>query len=159
MIASFPGPRRLPADDPALPEVLSLIHAAFAGMEGRIDPPSSVHRLSPAVLSEHARQGELWVIGTPPIACIQLTPRGEAMHMTKLAVAAQTRGHGLARRLVELAEERARLHALPALELQSRIELVEVHAVFAALGFVEVARTAHPGHARPTSITFRKELA
>jgi hypothetical protein len=41
-------------------------------------------------------------------------------------------------------------------ELQTRIELVENHAIFAALGFVETARTAHKGYDRPTTLTFRK---
>ncbi|MFN7434077.1 MAG: N-acetyltransferase, partial [Betaproteobacteria bacterium] len=43
-----------------------------------------------------------------------------------------------------------------ALELQTRIELTENHATFAALGFAKVAETAHPGYARPTSITLRR---
>ena len=47
----------------------------------------------------------------------------------------------------------------PALELQTRIELTGNHAAFRRMGFVETARTAHPGFDRPTSITFRKRLA
>ena len=47
---------------------------------------------------------------------------------------------------------------LPVLELQTRVELTENHATFRALGFVEVARTAHPGYDRPTSITFRRPV-
>ncbi len=39
------SPRQLgPGDDPA--PVLALIRDAFAGMEGRIDPPSSMHHLT-----------------------------------------------------------------------------------------------------------------
>ena len=48
---------------------------------------------------------------------------------------------------------------LTTLELQSRIELLENHAAFTAMGFVKTAETAHPGYDRPTTFTFRKALA
>ena len=63
------APRRLGPVDPALPQALALIHRSFAYMEGRIDPPSSVHRLTLAALREQARDGEVWGIGTPLRAC------------------------------------------------------------------------------------------
>jgi hypothetical protein len=47
---------------------------------------------------------------------------------------------------------------LPALELQTRIELTENHALFRHLGFVQTAATAHPGYTRPTTLTFRHPL-
>ncbi len=33
--------------------LLRLIQLAFSGMEGRIDPPSSIHRLTAADLEQH----------------------------------------------------------------------------------------------------------
>lgn len=41
--------------------VLELIRRAFQGMEGRIDPPSSLHRLTVEGVAEQARMGEVWV--------------------------------------------------------------------------------------------------
>lgn len=150
-------PRR--ATDPAeWPAILALLHQAFAEMDGRIDPPSSLHDLTPAGLTRQATLGEIWVIGTPPVACLFLTPRPGALYLGKLAVAASHRGTGLARQLLALAETRARALHLPALELQTRIELTRNHANFRALGFTETGRTAHPGYDRPTSITFRRPL-
>ena len=67
-------------------------------------------------------------------------------------------GPGLGRRLTELAETRARALGLPALELQARIEMVEIHAFNRRLGFVRTGETAHPGYDRPTSVTMRKRL-
>ena len=32
-------------------------------------------------------------------------------------------------------------------------------AAFGALGFAETGRSAHPGHDRPTTVTFRKTVA
>ena len=73
-------------------------------------------------------------------------------------MAAGFRGQGLARRLIDVAEARAREMGLPALELQSRVELVENQEAFQAMGFQEVGRTAHPGYDRPTSITYRRAV-
>jgi ribosomal protein S18 acetylase RimI-like enzyme len=144
-----------PYDWPAL---LTLIQTEFACMDGRIDPPSSMHALTPEAIALQARAGEVWAIGHPPVACVFLTPKPQALYVGKLAVAASHRRQGLARQLISLAETRARALHLPALELQTRVELTENQATFRALGFVEVARTAHPGHDRPTSITYRRAV-
>ena len=139
--------------------ILRLIHRAFAYMDGVIDPPSSLHRLTPEAIAAQARSGEVWVIGDPPVACVFLTPNPAALHVGKLAVdpAQQGRGHG--RSLLDLAATRARALGLPALELQTRVELLDNHAIFTRLGFTCVAATAHEGYDRPTSLTFRRPLA
>jgi len=143
-----------PFDSTAL---LRLIRAEFAFMEHRIDPPSSMHRLTAESIAQQADTGEIWVIGTPaPIACIFLTPKPHALYLGKLTVDADHRGQGLARRLIDLADQRARALNLPLLELQTRVELVENHAAFAAMGFAITARTAHKGFDRPTSITMHR---
>lgn len=144
-----------PYDWPAL---LALIRQAFAPMDGRIDPPSSARSLTAARLAELARTSEVWVIGAPPMACVILTPTPHALSIGKLAVAETERCKGHARRLIALAETRARALGLPRLDLQSRVELTENHDTFRALGFVQTAATAHPGYTRPTSLTFSKVL-
>jgi ribosomal protein S18 acetylase RimI-like enzyme len=148
-------PRRLTPDDDALPQVLALIRASFAYMEGRIDPPSSMTRLTLTDVAEHCRRGEVWAIGAPVRACVFLTPLVDALYLGKLAVAEDARGQGLARHLVALAERRARALGRGQLELQVRVELVENQRAFEKMGFVKVAETAHPGYARPTSLTLR----
>ncbi len=52
----------------------------------------------------------------------------------------------------------ARALGLAAVELETRVELLENHASFRAMGCQEINRTAHPGYAQPTSITFRKPV-
>ena len=145
-------------DDPA--PVLALIRTAFAYMDGRIDPPSSMHRLDAAEVARQAETGEVWVIGPAdaPRACVFLTPKPGTLYIGKLAVAGPARGRGLARRLVGLAETRALALGLPVLELQTRVELTENHAAFARLGFARVGGTAHPGYDRITSYTYRKPV-
>ncbi|WP_052269573.1 GNAT family N-acetyltransferase [Leisingera sp. ANG-M6] len=152
------APWRLSPDDPSLRDVLDLIQRSFAFMEGRIDPPSSMHRLSLAALQDQCRDGEIWGIGTPPAACIFLTPRPDCLYLGKLAVDETHRGTGLARTLVELAATRAAALGLPVLRLQTRVELTKNHAAFARMGFRKTGETAHPGFDRPTSVTMEKSV-
>lgn len=132
--------------------VLRLVRAAFAEHEGRIDPPSSVHRLTAEALSRE----EVWTLGDPPEAAVILTPLPDGLHLGKLAVRPDRRRRGHALALVEHAAARATALRLPALVLQSRVELTENHAAFEAMGFERVGTTAHPGFDRPTSVTFRR---
>lgn len=150
-------PARLGPEDPALPKVLTLLRDSFAYMEGRIDPPSSLGRMTLTDLAREAAQNEVWI--TPgPAACVILTPKPDYLYIGKLAVAPLARGQGLARLLVDLADSRARALHLPRLQLQTRIELTENHTTFLRLGFREADRTAHPGYDRPTSITYVRPL-
>lgn len=143
--------------DPAAgPELLSLLRLAFAGMQGRISPPSSLHQLTVDTLFA---AGEVWAIGRPIVGCVVLSPRDGVLYLGKWAVHPAHQGQGHARRLLRQAEMRAQALGRPALELQTRVELVDNHRIFAALGFTEVGRRAHPGFARPTTITFRREVS
>ncbi|MDQ2095769.1 GNAT family N-acetyltransferase [Rhodalgimonas zhirmunskyi] len=154
------APQRLTADAPALPGVLSLLHRAFAYLDGRIDPPSSLTRMTHENLSEEANRHQVWAIleGDAPIACMILTPKPATLYLGKLATDPRQRGRGLARVMINQAETIARALALPSITLQTRIELLENHATFRALGFVATGETTHPGYTRPTSLTFTKQL-
>lgn len=124
-------------------------------MDGRIDPPSSVHRLDIVALRTLCDVGEVWCIGDRPDAVVVLTPRSDALYLGKLAVADSHRGRGFARDLVELAGARAATRGFAFLELEVRIELVENQTAFKRLGFEVVRETAHAGFDRPTSVTMR----
>jgi len=152
-----PAPRRMDAVEDMAP-VHALLTAAFAYMDGVIDPPSSLHRMTPADLARDAAEAELWVIDPGPAACMILTPRGDSLYLGKLAVADSHRGRGLARLMIAQAMARARARGLAAVTLQTRVELVQNQATFQRLGFVETGRSAHAGFDRPTSITYRRDL-
>lgn len=141
--------------------LLRLVRDSFAYMKHRIDPPSSMHRLTAESIARHADEQEIWIIGPPkaPVACLFMTEKPDCLYVGKLAVAQSHRGKGYARRLIDCAETRARAKGLPALELQSRVELTENHAAFARMGFVKTGEDAHEGFNRPTSITMRLEIA
>lgn len=158
MTAPKAQPRCLSEAAVELAEVLDLIRRSFATMEGRIDPPSSMRRLTLQALSQQARDGEIWCLGDPVQACIFLTPKVDCLYLGKLATDTEFRGQGLARSLVDLAAQRACDLDLDVLELQVRIELVENQSLFSHLGFEVTDRTAHPGFSRPTSLTMRRRL-
>ena len=138
--------------------ILRLIRQEFAFMERRIDPPSSMLTLTAEAIAIQARTGEVWVTGAPPVGCMFLTVKPQALYLGKLAVADTQRGKGLARALVETAAARARPLGLPVLELQTRIEMVENHAAFRAMGFTETGRSSHPGYDRVTTLTFQRAV-
>ena len=152
-------PQRMTATDGQAGPVLELIRSSFAYMAGRIDPPSSIHRMTEADVLSCCDTGEVWFIGHPPSACMILTFKSDCLYLGKLAVAANARGKGLARALIDHAVQRAKVAKLNQLELQTRVELVENHTTFQRLGFVKVAETAHRGYRHATSITMRKPVA
>ena len=153
-------PHRLTPDYPQWDAVLRLVLDAFTFMDGRIEPPSSAHRLTTADMAAQAGTGAVWAIEEAgcPVACLSAKLKGDALYLGKLAVAASHRGQGLARSLIAVAADEARARGLVCLELEARIELTENHAAFARMGFTKTGETAHPGYDRPTSITMRRPL-
>ncbi|WP_284266657.1 GNAT family N-acetyltransferase [Roseicyclus amphidinii] len=149
-----------PADFRDFAALHALLSTSFAYMEGRIDPPSSMTRLSLDDLKVKAQGEDLFLLraDASPIGCLFGTLTPDAYCIGKLAVAAAQRGRGHARALIEAAAAHARTLGARALVLQSRVELTGNHAAFTAMGFTQVAATAHPGYDRPTSLTFRRAL-
>ncbi|SLN72873.1 Acetyltransferase (GNAT) family protein [Roseovarius albus] len=137
-----------------------LLHQAFAHMEGRIDPPSSMTRLTPDGLRGMADECEIWVLEQrdQPIACMILTPEDGNLYLGKLAVSHPHRAQGHARDLIHHAEDRCRALRLAGLTLETRIELTENHSAFSSLGFRTIGSTAHPGYDHPTSLTMFKPV-
>lgn len=143
------------------PRLLDLLRESFAYMDSRIDPPSSLARMGVDELEAKAAEETLIIAteGRDLIGCAFAALRDESVYIGKVAVAPPARGKGIARAMVAAAEALARDHGRRFLELQTRVELVENHATFGALGFEKVGETAHPGYHRPTSITMRKRVA
>ncbi|MEQ8366096.1 MAG: GNAT family N-acetyltransferase [Roseicyclus sp.] len=137
-----------------------LLRDAFAYMEARIDPPSSLHAMSPDDLAAQSAEMDLLLVRAAgqPVACLFGHSRPDCYYIGKLAVAAPQRSKGLARELINTAATRARALGHDVLELNTRVELVENHAAFARLGFHQSGVFTHPGYDRPTSLTFRRPL-
>lgn len=142
------------------PGLLALILDAFSYMDGRIDPPSSAHRLTPETLKEKAETETAFIAmeDGKMLGCVFCKAEPESLYIGKFAISPAAQGKGIGKLLLAAAEEEARALALPALRLETRIELADNHAIFGKWGFVKTREYAHPGYDRPTSIEMRKTL-
>ena len=160
-ITIVPWPEVSVAQDADWEALLALVLEAFAFMEGRIDPPSSAKRLTAAALAEKARRETLLLahLGETLAGCAFVTDDGNTLCIGKLAVAPAHQGKGVGRALLSAIEAEAKNRRATHLRLQTRVELTENHATFAAMGFCRAGETAHSGYDRPTSLTMEKEIA
>ena len=114
-----------PIDFQDWPGLHALLTGAFAGMSGRIDPPSSLVRMSAETLRDKAGQEQLFLIRdtSGPVACLFARETPEAdYYIGKLAVRPDRQGEGLARHLVEAAAAEARRRGLAALTLETAVQ-------------------------------------
>lgn len=141
-------------------ELHGLLHTCFAYMADRIDPPSSLNRMTSDDLRRKS-EAETLVLAYDAgrlVGCAYLADRPDAIYIGKVAVLPEHQRRGILRRMMAIAERLAHDCGKRALELETRIELAENHATFRALGFAKSAEKAHAGYDRPTSITMRKPL-
>jgi GNAT superfamily N-acetyltransferase len=137
-----------------------LIRRAYQPMDGVIKPPSSTHAVTAQSLAEKAAREQVFIAygGGILAGCLFLDDRGDHLYLGRFAVDPALHGKGIGRALMEAAFSHARSAGRAEIELQARVELTANHVIFQRLGFVEIARTCHPGYSRPTSITFRKRV-
>jgi predicted N-acetyltransferase YhbS len=138
----------------------ALLQAAFGYMEDRIDPPSSLHKLTTETLAAKAESETLLLayMGDRLAGCCFLADQGEAMYLGKLAVSLEAQSKGVGVALVRFALNYSRSQGKSYVELQSRIELTEVHDFFQKFGFRQSSTTTHEGYDHPTSITMQLTL-
>jgi predicted GNAT superfamily acetyltransferase len=140
--------------------LLALLRESYAYLESRIDPPSSLLRMDAEQL-EAKSPDEVLIVALESerlVGCAFARVREDCVYVGKLALDEASRGRGVARKITAAAESIARKNARTFLELETRIELIENHATFSALGFSKVGESAHPGFDRPTRITMRKRV-
>lgn len=139
------------------PGLLTLLRSSYAFMDGRIDPPSSLRHLNARGLEEKSEDERLVLAkdGEILIGCCFLKPACDLFYVGKVAVSPTHQGQGIGRKLITHAIGLARQEGRKGLELQTRIELVENHKAFAAMGFRKTGESSHEGYDRPTSITMR----
>ncbi|MEM7744926.1 MAG: GNAT family N-acetyltransferase [Pseudomonadota bacterium] len=140
--------------------VHKLLTKAFAYMEDRIDPPSSLLKLRPVDLKNMADDGGclLAMQDGKLVGCLFVADHEDCLYISKLAVTASRQRQGIGRALIHAAGRVALSLGKPVMRLQSRIELTENHAAFAKMGFAEIGRTTHPGYDEPTSVTMECRL-
>ena len=72
------------------------------------------------------------------VGCVFLTGGLQVLCLDKLAIATARQKRGIGRSLFEASAEIARAEGFFGIELQARVELIENHAVFTAIGIREV---------------------
>jgi ribosomal protein S18 acetylase RimI-like enzyme len=141
-------------------QVLMLLRDAFAYMDDRIDPPSSLHRIDLPALIEKSRTESLIVAlsSAEPVGCVFASEQQTGIYLGKLAVGAGYRGRGVARRLIARVESLAVACGKPCVELETRVELVENQRFFKHLGYQKSEENSHAGYNRVTSFRYKKQL-
>ncbi len=147
----------VPADCPA---VAALIRRAFAAQSVPTDPPPSALRETEASVTAHlaAGGGAVACAADRIVGSVMWEPKDGGLYLERLAVDPAWRGQGIARALVAVAEAAAALTGKPRLHLGTRLVLTGNRRLFAACGFVEIARHAHPGYAAPTWVEMEKRV-
>ena len=149
-----------PSDFDEWVDAFAFLELCFAGMEDRIDPPSSLTRMTPETLREMA-QGSAIVVARQYGQLVGFgfgEEKGKSLYLSKLAVHPNARRRGILRKMVTIFEAHAVDCGLDKMELQSRVELNENHIIFNTLGFEKTNETRHAGYDRVTSLTFQKTV-
>ena len=140
--------------------VAALIRTAFAAQSILTDPPPSALRVTEADVVAHLRSGGGAVAEANGVivGSALWIEQDSGLYLSRLAVDPAWRGRGIAKALVAAGETAARDMKLPRIHLSTRIPLLDNRRLFAACGFVETTREAHPGYAEPTSMHMEKRL-
>jgi len=143
------------------PATAALIRTAFAAQSVVTDPLPSALRVTAADVASHLLQssGAVAEADGSLVGAVLWDEREGGLYFSRLAVAPESRGLGIARALVAAAESAARKADLPRLHLSTRLVLLDNRRLFAACGFVETSREAHPGYAEPTFVNMERRLA
>lgn len=148
-----------PADAEA---ILPVVHAAFAAQSVATDPPSAALRETAESLAAQIAAGGCFGVreeGRWLAAVFWAEEDADALHFGRLAVLPEARRLGLARALVAAVEAEATRRGKARVTLGVRLVLEDNRRLFASCGYLETARTAHPGYAQPTSATMEKRVA
>ena len=138
----------------------ALVRSAFAAQDVVTDPPSSALReTGDSLRAWIAAGGGVGIAAEDRLLALLLwAERDGGLYCGRLAVDPAARGRGFARALVAEAEREARRRSLPRLHVRVRLQLAGNLALFASLGFCEIARDVHAGYPEPTLAVLEKRL-
>jgi predicted N-acetyltransferase YhbS len=140
--------------------ILAVVHRAFAQYDRALVPQSGAARETvETVTARLARENCVMALREERlVGCLFYEHLGDHLYFGRLAVLPEERDRGVARRLVGEVEAVALAAGIATVALDVRIALPGNAALFAALGYREVSRHAHPGFADPTSIRMEKQV-
>ncbi|MGL1919399.1 MAG: GNAT family N-acetyltransferase [Hyphomicrobiales bacterium] len=137
-----------------------LLVDCFSYMDGKIDPPSSLHKMTEQSLKTKADKENLLVVYDDDriVACAYFDQRPEVVYVGKVAVTDSHRKQGIANQIFDHAAQFAQNNGIAFLELETRIELTNNHQAFAKMGFEITQYNSHQGYSMSTSVTMRKAV-
>ncbi|MES0880849.1 GNAT family N-acetyltransferase [Roseibium sp. SCP14] len=140
--------------------LLDFLKIAFAHTQGRVSPPSTVYQMTAKDVAMRAAQEDLLLAfsGKALSGCLFLKEEADALFLGRFAIAADHQGSGLARRMLSVAEARAREKNLCLLKLETRVSLKENQEKFMRLGFDITGSRCHTGYSEPTTLIMCKHL-
>jgi GrpB-like predicted nucleotidyltransferase (UPF0157 family)/GNAT superfamily N-acetyltransferase len=142
--------------------LVDLIHAAFAGYAGRLDPPSGAHAETTASLRSLFDRGEQALLATvdgAPAGCVFTVRHGVETYAHRLAVLPAWRGQGVGQRLLAQVEEWARAQGSRFVRVAVRLALPANIAFFSRCGYTVRMEGRHPGYDQATFAHMTHELA
>jgi GNAT superfamily N-acetyltransferase len=149
-----------PAEASHCPDLVDLIHRAFAAYRGKLVPESGAHAETVETLVAALAKGAAFRahLGGRLVGCIFAERRPDRVYLGRLAVDPAWRGQGVGAALLAAAEAYARDLDAPALELGVRLVLLDNIRLFQRAGFVITAQRSHPGFVEPTYHVMEKRL-
>jgi ribosomal protein S18 acetylase RimI-like enzyme len=139
------------ADTPAVTEC---VHAAYQHYIARIGRPPG------PMLDDYAQViagREVYVAesGGEVVGVLVLGPADEGFLLDNIAVSPAAQGKGLGRRLLDLAEARAKAAGYTSIYLYTHVKMIENQAIYGKRGYVEYDRRTEGGLTR---VFMRKKL-
>src|SRR5579859_7245227 len=136
-------PRRAtPADLPAIGRVITDAYAPYLDRMDR-PPAPMLTDYGPATA-----RGEVWVLGEPIMGIIVLVARSDSLLVENVAVSPAAQRTGAGRQLMNFAELHASMCGLSRLTLYTNEIMTENLAIYARLGYREIARHTQDGYRR-----------
>lgn len=139
----------------------AVIAASFEQYRGKLVPESGAFRETAEGIAAELTKGAGAIVAErndEMLGCVLVEEMEGDLYFGRLSVLPSARGRGLARQLIDAVEAEARRRGLAGVRLGVRIVLTDNQRLFAALGYRETSREAHPGFDYPTSINMRKAL-
>jgi len=146
------------ADDAAL--VHRLTQQAFEEYRGRLDPPSSAHDETEAVVAAALEKGGalLAFIDGAAVGAARFVPEDDHLYIGRVAVPPAWRGKGVAMALMLALEQHARRLGIGAIELGVRESLPSNVRLYEKLGYAVIRREPHPRNIEFISLRMRKRV-